>query len=62
MTDPLDRLTTALRFAPVTVVSAALLPLCIGCGGERTGSAAVVFRDSAGVSIVENHAPAWASG
>ena len=36
--------------------------LVAGCGGAGEGGAAAVTRDSAGIAIVENTAPAWAAG
>jgi hypothetical protein len=47
----------------VTRLTPLLFLLCAACGTDsRPGEVAVAGRDSAGVRIVENHAPAWAEG
>ncbi len=47
------------------VIGIGLLPLLAACGGDMNGDARAagpVVRDSAGVRIVENSAPAWSEG
>jgi hypothetical protein len=39
-----------------------LLPLAAACGGDARAAGGPVVRDSAGVQIVENTAPAWRDG
>jgi hypothetical protein len=44
-----------------TLALAALvtITLCVGCGGDVSGSPRATVRDSAGVHIVESSAPSW---
>lgn len=44
----------------ITVLGAAITAGCVSDVGSGAGDASVVVRDSAGITIVENHAPTWA--
>lgn len=48
--------------APALLLLLAPLAACSDAEGELAGASAPVVRDSAGVTIVENSAPAWSEG
>lgn len=58
----LRRVVSASRFGTRAVLIAGFAALPVGCGEPVDSKGSVVFRDSVGVSIAENIAPAWGEG